>query len=177
MNDQSHSDAYGKLSEPATLTIQRLLPGPVERVWSYLTDSELRAKWLAAGRIDGGEGAELELVWRNDELTDPPGKRPDDFGEEHRLTCVVTAFEPPHRLSITWGRTGGVDFMLQPAGQKVLLTLTHHRVMDHAMLLNVSGGWHAHLDILAARLSGDQPPPFWDHWRRLKADYAIRFPA
>ena len=35
-------DAYGTLIEPATLKIERLLPGPIERVWAYLTDSELR---------------------------------------------------------------------------------------------------------------------------------------
>ncbi len=35
MNDRAKVDAYGALSEPATLTIQRMLPGPIERVWSY----------------------------------------------------------------------------------------------------------------------------------------------
>ena len=35
-------DAYGVLTEPQTLKIERLLPGPIERVWAYLTDSELR---------------------------------------------------------------------------------------------------------------------------------------
>src|SRR5262249_41272244 len=33
-------DAYGVLTEPATLKIQRLLPGPIERVWAYLTKGE-----------------------------------------------------------------------------------------------------------------------------------------
>ena len=50
MNDHAKVDAYGALSEPATLTIQRMLPGPIERVWSYLTESDLRRKWLAAVR-------------------------------------------------------------------------------------------------------------------------------
>jgi uncharacterized protein YndB with AHSA1/START domain len=42
MNDLAKLDPYGVLIEPATLKIQRLLPGPVERVWAYLTDSDLR---------------------------------------------------------------------------------------------------------------------------------------
>ena len=42
-------DDYGALIEPATVKIQRLLPGPIERVWAYLTDGDLRRKWLAAG--------------------------------------------------------------------------------------------------------------------------------
>ena len=76
MNDLAKVDAYGALSEPSTLTIQRLLPGPIERVWAYLTDSDLRRTWLAAGEMDMKIGAPFELVWRNDELTNPPGQRP-----------------------------------------------------------------------------------------------------
>ena len=45
------------------------------------------------------------------------------------------------------------------------------------MLLDVSAGWHMHLDILAARAAGEAPPPFWDGWRALKADYDRRLPA
>ena len=42
MNQMKSIEAYGELIEPATLKIERLLPGPIERIWSYLTDSELR---------------------------------------------------------------------------------------------------------------------------------------
>ena len=55
MNEPANPDAYGVLTEPATLKIQRLLPGPIERVWAYLTESDLRRQWLAAG-ADGDEG-------------------------------------------------------------------------------------------------------------------------
>ena len=55
MNSTTRPDAYGELIEPTTLKIQRLLPGPIERIWAYLTDSELRRKWMAAGD-DGDEG-------------------------------------------------------------------------------------------------------------------------
>ena len=49
MNERATASAYGELIEPTTLKIQRLLPGPIERIWAYLTDSDLRRKWLAAG--------------------------------------------------------------------------------------------------------------------------------
>jgi uncharacterized protein YndB with AHSA1/START domain len=49
-------DAYGALIEPATLKIERLLPGPIERVWAYLTESELRRQWLAAGQMEMKSG-------------------------------------------------------------------------------------------------------------------------
>ena len=59
MNERAILDAHGVLIEPATLKIQRLLPGPIERVWAYLTESELRRKWLAAGEMEMKVGATL----------------------------------------------------------------------------------------------------------------------
>ena len=50
--------AYGELIEPTTLKIERLLPGPIERVWSYLTESDLRRQWLASGRMEMVDDAE-----------------------------------------------------------------------------------------------------------------------
>lgn len=169
-------DAYGAVTEPATLTIQRLLPGPIERIWAYLTDSDLRRQWLAAGEMEQRPGSSVEFVWRNDELTNPPGTRPPNFPEDHRMTCEIVECVPPKKLSITWGSTGGVTFTLEALGSKVLLTLIHHRVLDRSVLLNVSAGWHAHLDILAARVAGEEPGPFWDHWGRLKTEYERRIP-
>ena len=174
MNDLA---PHGVLTEPMTLEIQRLLPGPIERVWDYLTRSELRRQWLAAGEMELRVGAAFELVWRNDELNDAPSRRPEGFDAEHRLECRITELDRPHRLAFTWGRSDGVTFDLAPAGQKVRLTVTHRRLPDRGMLLKVSAGWHAHLDVLAARLSGTVPPPFWDGWSRLMQEYEQRIPA
>ena len=170
-------DAYGVLSEPDTLTIKRLLPGPIERVWAYLTESDLRRKWMAAGEMEMRLGGAFELTWRNDELTRPTGKRPDGFGAEHSMQGRITELDPPFRLGITWGSTGGVSFELEQKGRHVLLTVVHRRVADRAVLLMVSAGWHAHLDILAARIGGTEPGPFWDHWTGLKTEYESRIPA
>jgi uncharacterized protein YndB with AHSA1/START domain len=172
-----HSEnGYGVI-EDATLTVQRLLPGPIERVWAYLTESDLRRKWLAAGDMTLEEGAPFEFVWRNDELTDPPGDRPDGFDTEHRLRSEITEVDPPRKLSFTWGGTGGVTFDLEPQGDQVLLTVTHHRVTDPKTLLGVSTGWHVHLDMLAAQLAGAETEPFWDHFRKLRKDYEQRLSA
>lgn len=177
MNQLTAMDAHAVYPEPATLRIQRLLPGPIERVWEYLTRSELRRKWLAAGDMELSLGAPFEFVWRNDELTEPSGRRPDGAAEEHRMQSEITELDPPRRIGFTWGSTGGVTFELEPQGKEVLLTVTHRRAPDRATLLSVSSGWHAHLDILAARLSGQQPEPFWDSVARLKAEYEPRLPA
>ena len=49
MHDMTTIDGYGARIEPATVRIKRRLPGPVERVWAFLTESDLRRRWLAAG--------------------------------------------------------------------------------------------------------------------------------
>jgi len=169
--------AYGVLTEPATLKIERLLPGPIERVWAWLTDSDLRRQWLAAGEMELELGAPFELVWRNNELTDPPGARPDGFGEEHRMQSRITELDPPRRLSFAWKGTGDVTFALEPRGDEVLLTLIHRRLPDRSMMLMVGAGWHAHLDVLVARARNQTPAPFWDSWIRLKQDYDRRLPS
>ncbi|MGH8075579.1 MAG: SRPBCC family protein [Lysobacter sp.] len=170
---------YGVVSAPQTVRIQRLLPGPIERVWSYLTESELRRQWLAAGDMQLEEGASFELVWRNDELTDPPGPRPEGFAEENRMRSRITELDPPRRLAFTWGE-GGVTFDLESKGDQVLLTLVHRGISDRANMLMIGAGWHVHLDVLVARANGEKPgaqETFWDGWTRLRAEYDRRIPA
>lgn len=176
MKQSASADAYGVFAEPATLKMQRILPGPIGRVWAYLTESDLRRQWLAAGPMEMKVGAPFELVWRNSELTDPPGQRPPGFGDEHRMQSRIIAFDPPRRLVFAFGDSGEVDFMLEQKGDDVLLTLIHRRVPDRGTLLKVSTGWHMHLDVLVARLRDMAPEPFWDGWSRLHADYNQRMP-
>lgn len=176
MNDMAPG-AYGTLIEPATLKIERLLPGTIDRVWAYLTDSDLRAKWLAAGPMVLRPGAPFTFVWRHDGLSDAPPERPAGVPDEMRMESRIVESDPPHRLVFTWQGTGDVTFDLAPAGDGVLLTVTHRRVDDRASLMNTAPGWHAHLDILAARLAGAAPGPFWPAWTRLKADYEQRLAA
>jgi len=169
--------SHGTLIEPATLKIERILPGPIERVWAYLTESELRRRWLASGAMELKAGASFELVWHNDELSNPPGERPPGFGAEHRMTCRILEIDPPRRLAFTFGNSGEVSFALTPQGKDVLLTLVHRRLPDRTIMLMFSAGWHAHLDVLVARASDKEPAPFWDGWSRLKDEYDRRIPA
>jgi uncharacterized protein YndB with AHSA1/START domain len=177
MTDTATIDAYGAVTAPATLTIQRILPGPVERVWSYLTDSDMRAKWLAAGEMPLTPGAEFNLTWRNDDLSDPPGKRPEGFSKEHTMTCAIIEADPPRTLAFRFGEHGNVTITLEPRGKTVLLTLVHARIPNRSTMLSVSGGWHAHLDVLVAVANGKAPKSFWDSVARLKPEYEKRIPA
>jgi uncharacterized protein YndB with AHSA1/START domain len=175
--NQMNFDGYGQLIQPTTLRIERLLPGTRERVWEYLTQSDLRRQWMAAGDMEEEEGSSFELVWRNDELTDPPGERPAGFGDEHRMQSRIVECDPPRKLTITWSGSGNVSFELAQRGDDVLLTVIHRRLPDRSSLLMHAAGWHIHLDILAARMTGEKPETFWDGWSRLMTDYDQRLPA
>jgi len=170
-------DQYGALTPPSTLTLRRRLPGPVERVWAYLTESDLRRQWLASGTMTLEPGASFELVWRNDELSASAAERPEGFSEESRATCRITEIEPPRKLSFTWPGIGDVTFLLDAVEEEVILTIIHSRLPNKAMTLLVGAGWHMHLDILASRVAGKEPPSFWSGWQRLRSEYESRFAA
>ena len=122
-------------------------------------------------------GAPFEFVWRNDELTNPPGNKPEGFGEEHRMQSRITELDPPRKISFTWQNSGDVTFELEPRDDKVLLTVTHRRLPDRRTMLMVGPGWHMHLDVLVARVTGTETGPFWDGWLRLQKEYAQRLAA
>lgn len=175
MRELATLSPYGVRTETTTVRIQRLLPGPIERVWAYLTESDLRRQWLASGPMDLKAGGEVELTWRNDQLTPHEETRPEGMRAEHSMTSQISRIDPPRLLAFTWGE-GDVTFEMEPQGTEVLLTVTHRRLLDRGSLLNVSAGWHAHLDLLADRLAGRESGPFWRHWSELKAEYEARLP-
>lgn len=178
MTETAVLSAYGELIDPVSLRIERMLPGPIERIWSYLTDSDLRAQWLARGDMDLNPGGKVEFVWRNGELSGRPEERPEGVSEEGRMTCEILRAEPSRLLVFGWGSSGSeVTFELEPQGPEVKLTVTHRRLPDRANLLGVSAGWHAHLEFLVARLNGREPPLFWKTCAELKTAYDQRLPA
>ena len=175
MNAHAGTADFGTLTEGSTLVIQRWLPGPAERVWNYLIDSDLRQKWLAAGDMDLAPGASVELVWRNDRISHASDPRPAGFPEEQRMQSHVIAIDPMRMLTIAWGK-GDVTFDLKEQGDKVLLTLTHRGLDDRAARTMIAAGWHMHLDILAAEVAGVELPSFWSGWATLRDVYEQRLP-
>lgn len=173
MNVQTELADFARMENGSTLVIQRRLPGPVERIWRYLTDSALRSTWLAAGEMDLVPGAPMELVWRNDNLSDPSDTRPAGFPEEERMTCHIIAVDPMRLLSFAWGK-GAVTIQLEPQGDSVLLTLTHTGLDEAGRRNGTAAGWHMHLDVLAARAADTPAASFWSGWVALRDSYAAR---
>lgn len=169
---------YGVVTHPDTVRLERLLPGPIERVWDYLTDSKKRGKWLASGPMDLRVGGKVELTWHHAELS-AEKIAPEKFRkyDGHVMTGQVTACDPPRLLSYTFGDAGEATFELTPKGKDVLLVLTHHRLADRKTMVSVSTGWHSHLGILIDVLNGDDPRPFWTTVTKMEAEYEKRIPA
>lgn len=159
-----------------TVRFERLLPGPIERVWSYLTDSEKRGQWLATGVMEQRVGSEFQLRFHHVDLSLtplPPPERFKTYADGTTSTHRVLVCEPPRQLAITWGGLDDpseVTFDLAPTGEQVRLTVTHRRLKP-ADIAGVSGGWHTHLDVLADRLDGHLPQPFWPVFSHLLARY------
>ncbi|WP_284455114.1 SRPBCC family protein [Alloalcanivorax xenomutans] len=166
-------DDYAKLTKPDTLTLERLLPGPVERIWAFLTESEKRARWLAAGPMGLFAGGAVTLEFHHNELSEPGDTAPEYHADAEGavLKGTVTRCEAPHFLAFTWGEGGSeVTFELTPEDNQVRLRVTHQRLSDTEKT-SVATGWHTHLAILVAELNETTPPSFWALHTELEACY------
>ena len=178
----SVNDAFGVLTAPDSVRIERVLPGPIERVWAYLTESDKRRRWLAAGDMDLRVGGAVELNFDNARLTHnddpPPAKYANDC--VNTMRGRITAIEPPHRLSYTWNEESGskseVTFLLSEQGDQVQLVVEHRHLSSRSGLVSVSGGWHAHLGLLIDVLAQREPEGFWRTHGRLDAEYERLIP-
>ncbi len=169
---------YGEAIGKDTVRIERLLPGPIERVWAYLTDSEKRGKWLASGEMELRLGGKVRLHFLHSSLTPHQEPTPERF---KKMECgvgfdgIVTQCDPPRFLAYTWGDdTSEVKFELTPQSEKVLLVITHTRLRDRDGKALVASGWHTHLGILEDNLAGQLPRPFWSTFERVEAEYKRR---
>jgi len=166
-------DDVGTALDSNTYRLERILPGPIERVWSYLIDPAKRRLWFADGPVDLRVGGQQALQFRFSELTTEPVPP----GRDAACTVVssITRYEPPTLLSYTWGSGAGasqVTFELTPAGEDVRLILTHTRLADPEAMIRVASGWYAHLAMLVQALGGPAAAPFWH--LQLMAEEACR---
>lgn len=179
----SDTDTYGVITAPDTVRFERLLSGPAERIWAYLTEADKRRQWLAGGEMELKVGGQADLLFKHSEFTDEPAPKKyaemnaKGFPSQHRITQV----DPPRLLAMTWpgeeGHESEVVFELFPEGDKVRLVATHTRLADRGEMINVSGGWHAHLGVLATVLQGGRIKRFWSRIPVLEAEYQRRFAA
>ncbi|HUR57384.1 MAG TPA: SRPBCC family protein [Opitutaceae bacterium] len=171
------NEQHGKFNGSAEVRIVRTLPGPIERIWDYLTDPEKRARWFCGGELEQKAGGKVVFAMVHKNLS--PGETPparfaqvQDPGvtfEGRVLRC-----EPPRLLVYTFGSDDSeVTFELTPQGKQVQLVLTHRTrgAEEEGELTNYASGWHTHLALLLAHLAGTPAPKFWATHKRLVAEY------
>ena len=136
-----------------------------------------KADELAAGEFELRLGGRVELQFDNDGLSPavpPPAKYKD---HECSFTGQITRLEPPRVLAFTWGGShepSEVTFELEPRGDQVVLIITHRQLRNRGDKVSVAAGWDAHVGILADRLQGIAPRPFWSTHSLLEREYESR---
>lgn len=166
--DKFAPDEKAVMGAAAQVRFERLLPGPIERVWAHLTDTKLLPAWFGEdSSIEPRQGGAVSLMGGH-------------------IRGVVTQWRPPRRLSYTWnvfspdvGPDAASAFpesyltlTLEPYGARVLLTLTHMPILARFEKQNAMG-WHTMLDILAATLNGESAAPRMEYMRKNAALYGI----
>ncbi len=161
----ANAGGLGQPSRVAAVRFERLLPGPVERVWAHLTQADKLPGWFGDdGVIEPREGGRVS------------------FSAGH-IRGVVTRWNPFRQLAYSWNVFGPgeaqspypesyLTFDLEPRGERVRLVLTHLPVLDHFEAQNMMG-WHTFLDMLGAALDGKQPEPRRAYMERNAVKYGI----
>jgi len=148
--------------------LERLLPGPIERVWEHLTNTRLLPTWFGEkSAIEPRQGGAVRLM-------------------DGHIRGVVTLWQPPHRLSYTWNVFNPNDppdavseypesyltLTLEPQGHDVLLVLTHLPILERFEKQSAMG-WHTFIDILSATLAGAGPHEREEYMAQNAARYGV----
>ena len=149
---------------PDTIRLERLLDAPVETVWRYLTEAELRSQWFMGG-TDARPDSEFELLNDHDNLSDDDVPYPADYAQYKGTSWheKVVRFDPPRLLETTFqsGKNGRVTFELFPEGDRTRLVLTHSGIESPTGFQDFGSGWNSHLTVLEERLAGRSVKDFW----------------
>ena len=149
---------------PDTIRLERTLDAPVDIVWRYLTEGELRAQWFAGGS-DAQPESDLDLVFDHDQLSADDVPYPDNYAKYKGAVSheKVVRFEPKRVLAYTFGegKNGIATFQLFADGDRTRLVLTHSGIQSGTGDLDFGSGWNSHLTVLQEKLAGRTVPDFW----------------
>ena len=149
---------------PDAIRLERVLDAPVEKVWRYLTEAELRSQWFMGGTDATGVG-EFDLLVDHDNLSDDDVSYPESYASFKGATWTekVIRFEPPRLLETTFqsGKNGTVTYELFPEGDRTRLVVTHSGIQSPVGAQDFGSGWNSHLTVLEERLAGRSVKDFW----------------
>jgi uncharacterized protein YndB with AHSA1/START domain len=156
--------SYATIEDKPTLSFERRLSHPVERVWRAITEPGELAHWFPSKMAvaELGPGAEITFTFEDMPLDAPA-----------TMTGRVTEFDPPRAFAFSWGEDH-LRFELESMGdseEACVLRLTV--VLDARDKAARDGaGWHVCLDRLEHTLAGDDGSS--EDWRALYEEYQRR---
>ena len=148
------------------IRLERVLDAPVDTVWRYLTEAELRQRWFMGGTDATGVG-EFDLLVDHDKLSDNENvPYPESYAQFKGAvwTEKVLRFDPPRLLETTFqgGKNGVVTYELFADGERTRLVLTHSGIESGTGAQDFGSGWNSHLTVLEERLAGRGVKDFWE---------------
>ena len=156
-------EEFGTQLESGALRYVRDLPGPIERVWSYLVEPEKRATWFCGGTMGEKPGDIFTMAFDHDQISHErvPQKFADlDGGID--MEGQIVEIDPPRLLVFKWTEEDhNVRIELDEEGSRVKLTLIQSPHSAFGDLVSAAAGWQVHLGILIDRLAGETPRGFW----------------
>jgi uncharacterized protein YndB with AHSA1/START domain len=157
-------DAPIERTAPDTIRLERLLDAPVDKVWRYLTEAELRRQWFMGGS-DAAPNGEFELIVDHDNLSEDEVAYPESYAafKGSVWTEKVIRFEPPRLLETTFqgGKNGRVTYELFADGERTRLVLIHSGIESGTGAQDFGTGWNSHLTVLQEKLAGRTVRDFW----------------
>jgi uncharacterized protein YndB with AHSA1/START domain len=137
--------SYATIEDRPTLSFERRLSHPVDRVWRAITDPDELGHWFPSKVVidELGAGAEMSFEFEHMPLDAPS-----------TMAGRVTAFDPPRSFAFYWG-DDHLRFELEPVdgGLACLLRLTV--ILDSRdKAARDAAGWHVCLDRLEQWLGG-----------------------
>jgi len=146
------------------IRLERTFDAPVETVWRYLTEADLRREWFMGG-TDAEPGGEFELINDHDNLSTEDAPYPESYAayKGTRWQERVLQFDPPRLLETTFqgGKNGQVTFELTPDGDRTRLVLTHRGITSGTGAQDFGSGWNSHMTVLQEKLAGRGVANFW----------------
>ena len=150
---------------PDEIRLERTLNAPVDKVWRYLTEAELRREWFMGG-TDARADGEFELLVDHDNLSEDKVAYPESYAafKGSIWTEKVIRFEPPLLLATTFqgGKNGTVTYELFAEGDRTRLVLTHSGITSGTGAQDFGSGWNSHLTVLQEKLAGRSIKNFWE---------------
>jgi len=177
---------YAEIFNAGDLRYRRHLAARPDQIWPWIAEGNQRALWLADGFIGAAPGEKIEFIFDHKkiclQLNNTPPEKYKDAAKGASMSGEILIYDEPSCMKFTWPeRSGGVTYVTIKLRDETKndvistqLELSHEGIIEKSDLIGAAAGWHVHLRILADRIAGRDPAPFWPEHTALEKEYEMR---